>query len=194
MPFSERQQQIIEESINIIAKEGLEALTTKRISRRIGISEAALYRHFESKAHILLGILNYFEKRASDLLEKVCKQEISALEKLRSLLQNRCYDFIKNPAMITIILSEELFPQDSRLSKKVYEIMQMNRNFIERIIEEGQQCGQIRNDFPKEALFFLIIGPFRFMVARWRLSGFKNDLKKEFDNFWVVLEKILRKD
>ena len=46
---TERQQQIIEESINVIHSEGIQGFTIKNLSKAIGLSEAAIYRHFKSK-------------------------------------------------------------------------------------------------------------------------------------------------
>ena len=60
MNFSERQIQIIEAATKRIDKYGIQELTTKNLAADIGLSEAALYRHFKSKNDILLGMLSYF--------------------------------------------------------------------------------------------------------------------------------------
>ncbi|MBN1948990.1 MAG: helix-turn-helix transcriptional regulator, partial [Candidatus Cloacimonetes bacterium] len=58
--LSERQQQIVNTAIRIIAGQGIQHLTTKNLAGAIGISEAALYRHFSSKHEILLAVLDAF--------------------------------------------------------------------------------------------------------------------------------------
>ncbi|MBL6964026.1 MAG: helix-turn-helix transcriptional regulator, partial [Candidatus Marinimicrobia bacterium] len=53
--YTERQDQIIQESIQLIAEKGIQGLTIKNISKAIGITEPAIYRHFDSKNDIILG-------------------------------------------------------------------------------------------------------------------------------------------
>ncbi len=62
MEFTVRQEEIILKSMEIIAREGIAALTIKNISGKVGVSEAALYRHFKNKDEILLSIFDLFEK------------------------------------------------------------------------------------------------------------------------------------
>ena len=52
--LTERQQEILDKSIEIISRKGIQGLTIKNLSKEIGISEPAIYRHFESKTDILL--------------------------------------------------------------------------------------------------------------------------------------------
>ena len=61
--LTERQGEILDASINIISKKGIQNLTIKNISNEIGFSEPAIYRHFESKIEILLTILSMFENQ-----------------------------------------------------------------------------------------------------------------------------------
>lgn len=192
MELSPRQEEIIETAMDLITKNGIEGLTIKNIARNIGISEAALYRHFNSKTEILLAILNYFEEKARTLLDSVKDKELSGIEKIFRILKTRCDDFIRNPAAMVVILSEELFPNDSRLSQKVFDIMKMNQQNLLKIIEESQKEDEMRNDIEKEMLFFMIIGPFRFMVTRWRLSNYTYDLGNEFLRYWNALEKMIK--
>ena len=67
--FTKRQTEIINVSIDIIAERGIQNLTIKNISKSIGISEPAIYRHFDTKMDILLAILSYFKQTNSIVLE-----------------------------------------------------------------------------------------------------------------------------
>jgi len=80
--LSERQHQIIEESINIIDEKGIQGLTIKNLSKAIGISEPGIYRHFESKTEILLSILNNFKEMAEMLSGMMNDFEGTAIEKI----------------------------------------------------------------------------------------------------------------
>ena len=194
MELTARQTEIVEKAIGIISKSGIEGLTTKSLAGKVGISEAALYRHFSAKSDILSGILDYFEARTKVLIEEALKGEMPDFDRIHMILKRRCDEFIANPALMVIILSEEMFPGDSRFTEKVHGIMSLNRKTITDLIEGSQKSGQVRDDIPKETLFNLILGPYRFLMTRWRLSNFSFDLAREFDAYWEAIMKITRKE
>ena len=55
--MTKRQEEITKEAIKLISEKGIQGLTIKNLSKRIGISEPAIYRHFEGKTDILLKLL-----------------------------------------------------------------------------------------------------------------------------------------
>ncbi|MEA1972657.1 MAG: TetR/AcrR family transcriptional regulator, partial [Candidatus Cloacimonadota bacterium] len=69
--LSERQQQIVVTAIKLIANKGIQNLTTKNIANEIGISEPALYRHFDNKLEILKAVITYFQTTMKPALEKM---------------------------------------------------------------------------------------------------------------------------
>jgi len=73
---TERQEQIIEKSISLIAQKGIQGFTIKNLSKAIGFSEpAAIYRHFKSKTSILLAILDNFKFMADMLSDLMSEME-----------------------------------------------------------------------------------------------------------------------
>ena len=68
--LTDRQQEIIDTSLEIISTIGIQGLTIKNLSKRIGISEPAIYRHYENKISILLAILDYFKSSGEQMFRK----------------------------------------------------------------------------------------------------------------------------
>ncbi|MGC8765380.1 MAG: TetR/AcrR family transcriptional regulator [Brevinematia bacterium] len=188
--WTKRQEEIIKTSIRLIVEEGIDNFTTKNIAAKIGISEAALYRHFKSKDEIINSILDYFENIARDTLI-LAKKFDSSIDRLKFIFKTRAETFVKNPGFVILILSEEIFPPDPLLTEKIKGIMLMNKENIESIIVEGQKRGEIRNDIESETLFYIIVGSFRFMITRWRLLNFGFDFLASFNKLWSGMEKIL---
>jgi AcrR family transcriptional regulator len=58
--LTDRQLEIIQTSIKLISSKGIQGLTMKNLSKEIGISEPAIYRHYDNKIEILVSILDYF--------------------------------------------------------------------------------------------------------------------------------------
>jgi len=68
---TDRQTEILLVALELIGKKGIQGLTIKNISKEIGISEPAIYRHFASKSDIILGVLSNFKEMAIMLSEIV---------------------------------------------------------------------------------------------------------------------------
>ncbi len=189
--FTKRQQQIIQAAIELIADKGIQQLTIKNLSKKIGIAESAIYRHFASKMDILLGILALFNDNKIQINRLLQEMDVGAMEKLKSMLLKRFDYFAHNRAIASVIFSEELFRNDRRLSERIYEVMKANQQVIVDIIYQGQQSGEIRDDIPAQEVAFMITGALRLIVTHWRLSDFTIDLRDEGQKLWFTIEKLI---
>ncbi|NOY76702.1 MAG: TetR/AcrR family transcriptional regulator [Calditrichaeota bacterium] len=190
--FTKRQKDIIQSAIELIAQEGIQKLTIKNLSAKVGVTEGAIYRHFTSKLEILLGILSLFEKSTAELIGVIKKSPADPLKQLEMLFKEHFLQFKQNPAVASVIFSEELFLNERQLSEKVYEIMRNTQATIESIIQKGQEQGVFRNDIAPDQLALLLIGALRLTVTRWRLSQFSFDLKEEGDRLWDTILKVIK--
>jgi len=186
-----RQKEIMETAMRLIAEKGIQKCTIKNVSRHIGISEPAIYRHFESKMDILLGILSCFKQRTKATSERIRSSESTAIKQIESIFFGHVHQFTADPTMAAVIFSEEIFQNDRRLSEEVFSIMKLSQDTMLEIIEKGQSNGEIRSDIPKEQLALILMGALRLMVTKWRLSGFSFDLEKEGTDLWNALRKII---
>lgn len=189
--FTKRQEEIIKASIDIISEKGIQNLTIKNLSRSIGISEPAIYRHFESKMNILLAILSEFEKYITTEKDFIHNKGVSSIEKLRTIFSHHFSHFAKNPAFAAVIFSEEIFRDDKRLAEKIYSIMQSNFDMMQAIIRDGQKKSEIRSDVNEEQITNIIMGGLRLIIKKWRLSDYSFNIKKEGMKLWGTVKIII---
>ncbi len=190
--LSERQQQIIEESIKIIDKKGIQGLTIKNLSKAIGISEPGIYRHFESKTAIILSILDSFKEMAIMLSGIMKTFEGTAIEKIRFMFSKMLDLFSDNPSLVSVIFSEEIFKNEEILKIRIVEILNLHAETIESIIGVGQKESNVRKDIEIKTLALMIMGSLRLLVKRWDLNDHNFDLNKEGSKLIVGLDKILK--
>lgn len=188
-----RQIEIINVSINLIQQKGIQHLTIKNISKTIGITEPAIYRHFKNKLDILKGILLIFKNIMTSSLIEAQGVKGSSLDKIYFLFSKQLNKFTENPAFAAVIFSEEIFQNNNILAKEVFTIMEMTQNKIKDIVSTGQESGEIRNDSDKEQLSIMIIGSFRFLIKKWHLSGAVDDLEKSGQMLWESIYKCIKK-
>ncbi|MEA3495977.1 MAG: TetR/AcrR family transcriptional regulator [Bacteroidota bacterium] len=191
--LSKRQEQIIEESVRIIDEKGIQGFTIKNLSKAIGISEPAIYRHFESKFQILVEILDGFNNKMRHFEQQFINNNDSAIEKIEKIYQGHFAFFLENPAIISVIFAEEIFNNDKSLYNKINEILQINENMILKIIGEGQINGEIKNEVDKNQITIIVMASLRLIVKKWKLSSFAFDLKKEGQKLFESIKILIKK-
>lgn len=190
--FTNRQQEIIEAAIGIIAEKGIQFLTIKNLAKSINLTEGALYRHFSNKLEILNGILTLFKNRIEKNFH-LSNSEEPPLDRLLNIISGQIDLFTEKPIITAVIFSEEIFQNDKFLADNVLSIMKNNLEVTANLIRAGQDSGQIREDIPTGQIANLVMGSVRLLVTRWRLSGYAFDLKKEGNNMINSLRTLLTK-
>lgn len=177
--LSDRQQQIIDVSLELISENGIQGLTIKNLAKKIGFSESAIYRHYENKIEILVAILNYFKENTERIFITALKSDEDTISKIQNLFINQFRIFTKSPSFLAVIFSEELFRNETILSERVAEIMNNNLDTLTKIIRIGQNKGEVRNDIEASHLGLVVMGTLRLFVKKWQISNHSFNLRKE---------------
>jgi AcrR family transcriptional regulator len=190
---TERQTQIMESALELIAEKGIQGLTIKNLSKKIGISEPAIYRHFENKSSILLTILDNFKQMAAMLSAIIPTVGETAFDKISFIFSKITQLFIESPSYVSVIFSEEIFKNDLQLKNKITEVLDQNEQTIENIIITGQENGDIRTDISSKNLALIVMGSLRFLVKQWDIKERRKNLKQEGDQLLNSLKLIIKK-
>jgi len=185
-----RQKQILDASLNLIKEGGIQNLTMKRISQKVGISEQAIYRHYKSKQDILCTIINYFNSHFESVFEEVSEID-NIKDRMQAFMDGHLTYFQANPATATVIFSEEIFQYDSTLAKKVNALVEHRIEVITGFIEKAQADGKFRKDLVANDIAYVLLGSLRFMVTTWRLGGFKYDLTVRGESMKATLFQLI---
>lgn len=171
--LSERQKEIIKASLEIIAESGIQSLTIKNLSKKIGLVESAIYRHYESKTQILIAILDSItvETKSNDLTG-----DESVTNIIENRLENHFLTFTNNPALVSVVFAEDLFQNEPLLVEKTKAKVVRSISEIAKLIKVGQQKGEIRNDIDSEQVSIMINGSVRMLVKQWKMSEYSFDL------------------
>ncbi|HAE87372.1 TPA: TetR/AcrR family transcriptional regulator [Candidatus Marinimicrobia bacterium] len=189
---TDRQKEIINVSLELLTDYGIQGLTIKNLSKKIGISEPAIYRHFDNKVEILSALLDFFRQNNECFFEKEVGESIPAPDKIENILMNHFRVFTENPSLVTVIFAEELFRNEAALSDKVISIMEYNSSVIQTILDEGQAAGTIRMDIPAEHLTLIVLGTLRLFVKKWQLTGASFSLMDEGLKLTTSLKNLLK--
>lgn len=192
--FTVRQIEIMEAASQIIDRQGIQELTTKNLAANIGLSEAALYRHFKSKNEIMLGLLDYFilemNGRVAIIADKVGR---TPAELLKDIFASQLKTFSQKPSIVSVIFSEGIFQFNKELTQKVSAMMEMMQTQIGAIVKKGQLDGSFRDFVGVSTISTIIMGSMRMAVMKWKLFGHQSDLVKDGNKVLNGLLKMIEK-
>jgi len=186
--YTERQLEIIHTGIKLIAEKGLQGLTIKNLSNAIGISEPAIYRHYKNKKEILVNIIDFFSGSTESSITEIAQSDLSSFDKLRRAFEFQFSRLQKNPALISVISSEEIYHGEDYLKEKIRDITLLVAEKLEGIVKEGQTKKEIRDDVPSSQITIMIMGAMRMMMVKWQLFEQKINLVEEGSK---ILENVL---
>ncbi len=134
-----RQQEIIDHSIGLIARRGIQQLTIRNLAKEIGISDAAIYRHFASKQEILLAVLDVLERETLGRLEPgkgagPGDTVVSARRALAANFRTLFTRLVSAPELSAVIFADEVFLNDEQLAGRVRALMDRMLSAIEHLL------------------------------------------------------------
>lgn len=135
----ERRAQILETLAALLEQPGAERVTTAALAARLAVSEAALYRHFASKAQMFEGLIEFIEHAVFTLVNQIAEREAAATDAATSARQaarvvTMLLQFAeKNPGMTRVMVGDALVFEDERLQQR------MNQ-FFDKIEAALRQC------------------------------------------------------
>ncbi|GBE13491.1 nucleoid occlusion factor SlmA [bacterium BMS3Bbin14] len=141
-----RQEEILTAALEIVAAEGSRALTMKRVARAVGVTEAAIYRHFENKRHLLLALYGYVKELLLSELSPVLAEDRPAPERLALFVETMLDYLSKHKGINLILLAETIYHQDEELRKAMLDIFSSFRELAKTLIMAGMTSGDFRRD------------------------------------------------
>lgn len=187
----DRKTEIIEAAAKIIGNGGIQSFTTKRLAAHIGISEAALYRHFSGKDALIHAVFEHFERLIGIELASNIDSDMNSRQKLITIFELHKGIFQQYPELVFLLFSEGSFIDVEGLAQKIKEILIRKFSLMNTIIWEGQEKGEIRNDIESNELGKLMMGYFRMSLLQLKLEGNMDNLDHYCSSFFATLKKIM---
>ncbi|MES2535315.1 MAG: nucleoid occlusion factor SlmA [Pseudomonadota bacterium] len=122
----ERKLQILQTLATMLEQPKGEKITTAALAGRLDVSEAALYRHFASKAQMFEGLIEFIESTVFGLINQITAQQENGLSQAQDIIGMLLNFAERNPGMTRVIIGDALVNEDERLQNRM-------NHFIERI-------------------------------------------------------------
>lgn len=166
-------------------------ITTKNLAAEVGVSEAALYRHFPSKAKMFDDLITYIEDIVLGGVNKVLESEKSTLPRVQQIIQLILQFAEKSPGMTRVLTGDALMGEHERLRARVVSLFERLETQIKQILRERRMREGIEFTADEGMLANIVMAYAEGKLSQYVRSSFK---KKPTDNFvaqWQLLEQQL---
>jgi TetR/AcrR family transcriptional regulator len=169
----ERRLQILQILAEMLQNPRGDRVTTAALAAKIGVSEAALYRHFASKAQMFEGLIAFIEQTVFGLINQINQKEELGTAQVKGIVQMLLVFAEKNPGMVRVLLGDALLQEDDRLQERINQVLDRVEASLKqslRIAQSQSKDGQADIVSMQAALLM------SFVIGRWHRfarSGFK---------------------
>lgn len=133
----ERRLQILQTIASMLQDGAAEKVTTAALAARLSLSEAALYRHFASKAQMFEGLLDFIEETVFSLINQIESRSSAPAARAREIILMLLNFSEKNPGMTRVLIGDAIVNEDARLQARVNQ-------FVERVEASLRQCARLQ--------------------------------------------------
>jgi len=169
----ERKNQILQTLAEMLEQPQAEKITTAALAARLDVSEAALYRHFASKAQMFEGLIEFIEQTLFSLINKITADEPDGLKQLDGIITMLLGFAQKNPGMTRVLIGDALVNENARLQVRINQLHDRIESTLRQCLRVAATQNTQHQETDANAAANLIIA---FVIGRWQLfakSGFK---------------------
>ena len=133
----ERRVQILQALASMLEQPGAERITTSALAARLEVSEAALYRHFASKAQMIEGLIEFIEQSVFTLVNQIIERETVHAVRVRKLVTMVLQFAEKNPGMTRVMAGDALVFENDRLQERMNQFFDKLESTLKQNLREA---------------------------------------------------------
>ena len=142
MKPGERKLQILQTLATMLEQPKGEKITTAALAARLDVSEAALYRHFASKAQMFEGLIEFIESSVFGLINKITEQQENGLSQVQAIIVMLLNFSERNPGMTRVMTGDALVNEDERLQTRMNQFIDRIELAIKQALRVAATQGQ----------------------------------------------------
>jgi TetR/AcrR family transcriptional regulator len=183
----ERKLQILQTIATMLEQPKGEKITTALLASKLDLSEAALYRHFASKAQMFEGLIEFIEQTVFGLANKITAEEASGLKQAEGIVAMLLGFAQKNRGMTRVLIGDALVNEDERLQARINQFLDRVETTLKQALRIAVTQGELdaNTDVGAHANVLLC-----YVIGRWQMfgkSGYARDPMAQWAQQWAIL-------
>jgi TetR/AcrR family transcriptional regulator len=139
MKPGQRREQILQTLASMLEQPGTERITTALLASKLDVSEAALYRHFASKAQMFEGLIDFIEHSVFSLINQIVEREGDGANKASRMVTVLLQFGEKNPGMTRVMVGDALVFENERLHQRMNQLFERIESALRQVLREAAE-------------------------------------------------------
>jgi len=178
----ERRIQILQTLASMLEQPGAERITTAALAARLDVSEAALYRHFASKAQMFEGLIDFIEQSVFTLVNQIAEREGDGRDAAARMLAVLLQFGEKNPGMVRVMVGDALVFEHERLNARMSQFFdRLESQFRQSLRGAADAAGSSTPTVDANAQASVLVSFAIGRLQRYARSGFKRSPTEHLD-------------
>ena len=182
-----RRQQILESLAHMLEASPGERITTSRLAKEVGVSEAALYRHFPSKSKMFEGLIEFIEDTIFSRINLIMTEEDSGIVRCEKMLSLLLAFAERNPGITRIMTGDALAGETDRLRVRMAQFFDRLEVQLKQTLREAEIKEGIRPNMPIAIAANLLMAAAEGRICQFVRSEFKRRPTENWQEQWPVL-------
>ena len=190
----DRRQQILQ-ALALMLEEGSgKRITTAALARQVGVSEAALYRHFPSKARMYEGLIEFIEESLFTRITRILDDIPDAMDRCARILTLVLAFAEKNPGLARVMHGDVLTGETARLRQRVHQLFERLELQLKQVLREAEINQSQRTAITTSATANLLVAQAEGQITQYVRSDFKRLPTEHWEDQWAVLSTSLLRE
>ncbi|MDA1369145.1 MAG: nucleoid occlusion factor SlmA [Proteobacteria bacterium] len=186
-----RKDQILQSLARMLETAPGERITTAALAKEVGVSEAALYRHFPSKARMFEGLIQFIEETLFLRISRILNEEASTEARCHKILTLLLTFSDKNPGMTRLLTGDALAGETERLRERIAQFFSRLESQLKQVLREAQIRENLKPTVSPAALANLLLASCEGRLVQFVRSEFKHSPLENWDTQWEFLSRNL---
>jgi TetR/AcrR family transcriptional regulator len=186
-----RKDQILQSLARMLEASPGERITTAALAKEVGVSEAALYRHFPSKARMFEGLIKFIEDTLFQRISRILKEEENAHERCHKILTLLLTFADKNPGMTRLLTGDALAGETERLRERIAQFYDRFEAQLKQVLREAQIRENMKPSISAISLANLLLATCEGRLLQFVRSEFEDSPLEHWDLQWQYLSSNL---
>jgi len=186
-PETGRRQQILEVLARELEIHPGNRITTAALARAVGVSEAALYRHFASKAKMFEALIDFAEESVFGLISRILEQEPRADVRCDRIAQLLLGFAERNPGITRVLLGDALVGENERLRVRVAKFFDRVETQLKQLLREANLSEGTRAAVGIDLAANTVMAVIEGRMSQYVRSNFEKKPTRDFAEMWEAL-------
>ena len=189
-----RKEQILQALAHMLEAEPGGRITTAGLAREVGVSEAALYRHFPSKAKMFEGLINFVEDTVFSRVNRILQETPDARAQAEQILTLLLTFTERNPGITRLLTGDALAGENERLRQRIEQFFDRVESQLRQLLRDAEFKQNLRTVIPPATTANLLLAAAEGRIAQFVRSGFRQLPTTGWAEQWPVLVAGLFRD